>query len=71
SWKWRVMFIKFIIYSVALYFIMKAVKIVVRYFTQVSSKEKPEVKQSKAPYTVDKRDIVEAEFEDISDKENE
>ena len=65
------MFIKFIIYSIALYFIMKAVKIVVKYFTQISSKEKPEVKQKKAHQKVDKRDIVEAEFEEITDKEDE
>ena len=63
------MFFRFIIYSIALYFIMKAVKIAVRYFTQVSAKEKPEVKQ-KTPYPkVDKKDIVEAEFEEISDED--
>jgi len=63
------MFIRFILYSIALYFIMKAVKIVFRYFTQVSSKEKPEVKQ-KTPYPkVDKKDIVEAEFEEIKEEE--
>lgn len=48
---------------------MKAIKIVVRYFSQVSAKEKPEVKQ-KTPYSkVDTKDIVEAEFEEIKDEE--
>ena len=65
------MFLKFIAYSIALYFIMKAVKIVARYFTHGLSNEKPEVKQRRTPHKVDKRDIVEAEFEEITDKEKE
>jgi len=65
------MFIRFIVYSIALYFIMKAVKIVIRYFTQISQKEKPNVTQNKTPYKVEKKDIVDAEFEDITDKEDE
>lgn len=63
------MFLRFIIYSIALYFIMKAVRIVVKYFTQVSNKEKPKVKQKSTFSKVDKKDIVEAEFEEISDED--
>lgn len=63
------MFIRFILYSLALYFIMKAVKIVFRYFTKVSSKEKPSVNTNKAQSKVDKKDIIEADFEEIDDKE--
>ncbi len=65
------MFIRFIIYSLSLYFIMKAVKIVIRYIKQLSNKERPEVKANKTQYKVNKRDIVDAEFEDITDKEDE
>jgi len=66
------MFIRFIIYSLAFYFFMKAVRIVLRYFSSLSSKEKPDVEvKVKAPtYKVDKKDIVEAEFEEITDKED-
>lgn len=64
------MFIRFIIYSLALYFIMKAVKIVFSYFNKVSAKEKPEVNSKNASTKVDKRDIIDADFEEIKDKEN-
>jgi len=50
---------------------MKAVKIVIRYIKQLSNKERPEVKANKTQYKVNKRDIVDAEFEDITDKEDE
>lgn len=65
------MFIRFIIYSLAFYFFMKAARIVFRYFSLLASKGKPEVevKPNQASYKVDKKDIVEAEFEDITDKE--
>lgn len=62
------MFIRFIVYSLAFYFIMKAVRIVIAYFKQSSSNGHPEVKQNRPPFKVDKKDIVEAEFEDITDK---
>jgi len=62
------MFIRFIIYSVALYFLMKAVKIVIIYFKQMQNKDKPNVTQ-KGPSNnrVNKRDIIDADFEEISD----
>ncbi len=63
------MFIRFIIYSIALYFIMKAIRIVVGYFKQVPKKEKPEVKQKTTYSNINKKDIVEAEFEEISEDE--
>lgn len=66
------MFIRFIVYSVALYFLMKAVKIVIQYFKQISHKEKPNVTQnSSSNNSVNKRDIVDAEFEEISDDKDE
>lgn len=65
------MFLRFIVYSIALYFIMKAVRIVANYFTQGVNKEKPKVKQKRTYSKVDKKDIVEAEFEEITDKEKE
>ena len=61
----------FVVYSIGLYFIMKAAKIVMRYFKQVSSKERQEVKQQRTTHKVDKRDIVEAEFEEITDSKKE
>lgn len=50
---------------------LKAVRIVIRYFSLLSSKQKQEidVKVNKPDYKVDKRDIVEAEFEEIIDKD--
>ncbi|PIQ07673.1 MAG: hypothetical protein COW71_15825 [Ignavibacteriales bacterium CG18_big_fil_WC_8_21_14_2_50_31_20] len=66
------MFIRFIIYSLAFYFFMKAVRIIFRYFSSLSSNEKPkvDVKVNAPTYKVDKKDIVEAEFEEISEKED-
>ncbi|MBU0473809.1 MAG: hypothetical protein KKF62_06555 [Bacteroidetes bacterium] len=63
---------RFILYSLIFYFLLKAVGIVFRYFSNLSSKEKPEVevKPNHVPYKVDKKDIVEAEFEDITEKED-
>lgn len=63
------MFFRFIIYSIALYFIMKAIGIVIRYFTKNSQTEKPDIKQKSTFSKVDKKDIVEAEFEEISEEE--
>ena len=64
------MFIRFVIYSLAFYFLMKAARIVVQYFKGVSHKEKPHVTQQRgANNHVNKKDIVEAEFEDITDKD--
>jgi len=62
---------KFIFYSLIFYFLLKAVRIVIRYFSLLSSKQKQEidVKVNKPDYKVDKRDIVEAEFEEIIDKD--
>lgn len=65
------MFIRFIIYSIVLYFIMKAVKVIVFYFKQVSHKEKPNVTQnSSSSNIVNKKDIIDAEFEEISDNDD-
>jgi len=51
---------------------MKAVRIIFRYFSSLSSNEKPkvDVKVNAPTYKVDKKDIVEAEFEDITEKED-
>jgi hypothetical protein len=49
---------------------MKAAKIIVKYFKGLSHSEKPHVTQKKGRNNrVDKKDIIEAEFEDITDKE--
>jgi len=64
------MFIRFILYSFAFYFIMKVFRIVVKYFTKNSQSERPEVRtQRKSSVKVEKKDIIEAEFEDITEKE--
>ena len=64
------MFIRFIVYSFAFYFIMKIAKYVVRYFTSDSSSEKPHVTQSRKQNSpIYKRDIVEAEFVEIVEEE--
>jgi hypothetical protein len=48
---------------------MKAIGIVIRYFTKNSQTEKPDIKQKSTFSKVDKKDIVEAEFEEISEEE--
>ena len=66
------MFIRFIIYSLAFYFLMKAIKIVVIYFKQIQNKDKPNVTQNGSSNNrVNKRDIIDADFEEISDDEDE
>ena len=62
------MFIKIIIYSLAFYFLMKAVKIIIVYVKQIQNKDKPNVTQNGSSNNrVNKRDIVDADFEEISD----
>ena len=62
------MFLRFIIYSLALYFLMKAAKIIIIYFKQIQNKDKPNVTQNGSSNNrVNKRDIVDADFEEISD----
>ena len=66
------MFIRFILYSLAFYFLMKAVKIIIIYFKQIQNKDKPNVTQNGSSNNrVNKRDIIDADFEDISDKNDE
>jgi hypothetical protein len=48
---------------------MKAIGIVIRYFTKKSNKERPDIKRKSTFSKVDKKDIVDAEFEEISDDE--
>ena len=66
------MFIRFIIYSLAFYFLMKAAKIIIIYFKQIKNKDKPNVTQNGSSNNrVNKRDIIDADFEDISDDKDE
>ena len=62
------MFIRFIIYSLAFYFLMKAVRIVIIYFKELKEKNNPNVTQKRPTNNrVNKKDIIEADFEEISD----
>jgi len=65
------MFIRFILYSILAYLVLKTVGVLWRYFNQLSEKNNPSVNNSKKKeYTINKKDIIDAEFEDITDKEN-
>lgn len=65
------MFIRFILYSILAYLVLKTVGVLWGYFKQLSEKNNPSVSNSKKKkYTINKKDIVDAEFEDITDKES-
>lgn len=50
---------------------MKVASIVWQYFKQLNDKDNPKVNNSKSKeYTINKKDIIDAEFEDITEKEN-
>ena len=65
------MFFRFIFYSILFYIVLKAASIVWQYFKQLNDKDNPKVNNSKSKeYTINKKDIIDAEFEDITEKEN-
>lgn len=65
------MFLRFILYSIIAYLALKTIAVVWRYFKELSEKNNPSVSSSdKKEYTINKKDIIDAEFEDISEKEN-
>lgn len=64
------MFFRFIIYSILFWIVLKAAAIVWEYFKRLSEKNNPSVKGStKRDHNINKRDIIDAEFEDITEKE--
>ena len=65
------MFFRFIFYSILFYIVMKVASIVWQYFKQLNDKDNPKVNNSRnKEYTINKKDIIDAEFEDITEKEN-
>ena len=62
------MFIRFIIYSILFYFIIKIVKYVVRFIQGPSTPPKREVHDSPKQETINTQDIIEADFEELSDE---
>ncbi len=65
------MFIRFILYSIIAYLVLKTVGVLWRYFKQLNDKDNPKVKNTQQKkYTINKKDIIDAEFEDITEKEN-
>ncbi|NOX65522.1 MAG: hypothetical protein GXO85_06915 [Chlorobi bacterium] len=66
------MFFRFVFYSILLYIVMKAAAVVWQYIKAIYNKENPTVSNTqKKNYTINKKDIIDADFEDITDKENE
>jgi hypothetical protein len=65
------MFIRFIIYLLISYFIIKIFKIIVGYFKGGSSNNNAEYvsRKSSSHMKINKEDIIEAEFEEIKDEE--
>jgi len=62
------MFFRIIFWSLVFYFALKAIKYIVRYFS-IASKQNHErsVRENKnSKYKINKEDIIEAEFEDIT-----
>ena len=67
------MFFRILFWSLVFYIFLKAIKYVVRYFS-IASKQKHDrtVRENKSSkYKIDKEDIIEAEFEDITTLEKE
>lgn len=65
------MFFRFIFYSILLYIVMKAAAVVWNYIKEIYNKENPTVSNTqKKNYTINKKDIIDADFEDITDKED-
>ena len=67
------MFFRILFWSLIFYIFLKAIKYVVRYFA-IAGKKKYEnsVSENKnSKYKIDKDDIIEAEFEDITTPEKE
>lgn len=65
------MFFRFVFYSILLYIVMKAAAIVWQYIKKLYNKENPSVSNTqKKNYTINKKDIIDADFEDITDKED-
>ncbi|VAX21255.1 hypothetical protein MNBD_IGNAVI01-896 [hydrothermal vent metagenome] len=65
------MFFRFIFYSILLYIVMKAAAVVWNYIKEIYNKENPTVSNNqKKNYTINKKDIIDADFEDITDKED-
>ena len=65
------MFFRFIFYSILFYIVMKAAAIVWNYFKQLNAKDNPTVKNAQRKnYNINKKDIIDADFEDITDKED-
>jgi len=66
------MFFRFVFYSILLYIVMKAAAVVWQYIKTIYNKENPTVSNTqKKNYTINKKDIIDADFEDITDKEDE
>ncbi len=65
------MFFRFILYSILFYIVMKAAAIVWHYIKEGYNKQNPKVNGSQRKnYNINKKDIIEADFEDITDKED-
>ena len=65
------MFLRFILYSILFYIVLKAAAIVWEYFKRLSQKQNPTVSNSNHnENTINKKDIIDADFEEIPDKEN-
>ena len=65
------MFFRFIFYSILFYIVMKAAAIVWNYFKRLNEKDNPTVSNAQRKnYNINKKDIIDADFEDITDKED-
>ncbi|NOX17303.1 MAG: hypothetical protein GXO87_03360 [Chlorobi bacterium] len=62
------MFIRFIIYSVLFYFIIKIGKFFFRFMKGPSEPPKREVHDTAKPETIRDKDIIEADFEELTDE---
>lgn len=64
------MFLRFIIYSILFWVVLKAASIVWAYFKQLNEKNNPTVNGTKRQnHNINKKDIIDADFEEIKDNE--
>ena len=62
------MFFRFILYSILFYFIIKIGKFFIRFMKGPSKPPSREVHDSPPPETINNKDIIEADFEELTDE---
>ncbi|MBN1638658.1 MAG: hypothetical protein JW866_06815 [Ignavibacteriales bacterium] len=63
--------VRWILFSVVIYIVMKIISLIIIYYKKVKSeKDRITVNKNKSKSSIDKNDIIDAQFEDLDDKNN-